>query len=156
MIWFDNRRLEKELVAGNVSDQDGSKYLLANMIVFVILPYFPGERYLNYSMTIIQFVVDIFITVLLVRVTFDINMNGDNKDYFKRFLGLYFVATIRLGFYIFIVLIIYELTSHFLEGLIVVAKIAKHIVLLILEIGTGITYYFMLKNSFRRVNHKVS
>jgi hypothetical protein len=79
MIWFDIKQLEKELVEGNLSDKEGFNYLLANMILFSLEPYFAGDHYHNYWLTSIQFVVDIFITVILVRATFDINTNGDNK-----------------------------------------------------------------------------
>jgi uncharacterized membrane protein HdeD (DUF308 family) len=154
MIWYDIKELEKQLVDGSLSEKEGFNYLLANMILFSVIPYLVGDRSDNYWLTLIQFVVDIFITVILVRATFDINNNGDNQDYFKRFLGLSFVTTVRLFIYLLIVLLILEIVMHFVDNAGVLDKNTKEIFWLLLEIATGIVYYFMLTNSFKRVNEK--
>jgi len=154
MIWFDIRQLEKKLVDGSLSDREGFNYLLANMLLFSITPYFVGERFQNYWLMIIQFVADIFITVLLVRATFDINKKGDSRDYFKRFFGLSFVATVRLFVYLLLVLLPIEIINFFADKSGVIDKNAKEIFMLLLEITTLIVYYYMVTNSFRRVNEK--
>jgi hypothetical protein len=154
MIWFDIKELEKQLVDGSLSERDGFNYLLANMILFSVIPYLAGDRSDDYWLTFIQFAVDIFITVILVRATFEINNNGDSQDYFKRFLGLSFVTTVRLFIYLLIVLLPLEIIMHFVDNAGVLDKNAKDILWLMLEIVTGIVYYFMLTSSFRRVNEK--
>ena len=45
MIWFDIKRLEKQMADGELSDKDGFNYLLANMIMFSLTPYLTGDRY---------------------------------------------------------------------------------------------------------------
>ena len=154
MIWFDIKQLEKQFVDGDISDKEGFNYLLANMVMFSLTPYLAGDRYQNYWLTFIQFVVDIFITVILIRATFDINTTGDNRDYFKRFLGLSFVTAIRLIVYIIIFLIPTTIIMYFVEKSGTVDKNSKNIFMLLLSIATAIVYYFMLTNSFRRVNEK--
>lgn len=154
MIWLNIKALEKQLVDGVLSEREGFNYLLANMILFSVIPYLVGDRSDNYWLIFIQFVVDIFITVILVRATFYINNSGDNRDYFKRFLGLSFVTTVRLFIYLLIVLLPLEIIMHFVGKAGVVDKNAKDIFWLLLEIATGIVYYFMLTGSFRRVNEK--
>jgi len=154
MIWFDIKQLEKELIAGNLSEKEGLNYLIANMILFSAIPYLASNRYQNPWLTFIQFAVDLLITVALVRATFRINTNGDNNHYFKRFLGLSFVTTVRLVVYLLIALIPVEIIIRFVEKTNSIDKNVNDIFMLLLEIGTGITYYFMLTKSFRRINEK--
>jgi hypothetical protein len=154
MIWFDIRQLERELVDGTLSEKQGFNYLLANAILFSAMPYLAGDHYQNHWLTSIQIVVDVFITGIIVRATFDINTRGDNKDYFKRFLSLSFVTTVRLFIYALIILIPPGVIMHFVERSVVVDKNVRDIFLLLLEIVMGIAFYFMLTSSFRRVNEK--
>jgi len=156
MIWFDIKKLEKELIDENLSDKEGFNYLLANMILFSVAPYIAVDRYENSWLTFVEVVITIFITVIMLRTTYDINLKGsENKDYFKRFLGLSFVSGVRLVVYVVVAAIPVGIFMALAGKLVTVDRGTKDILMLAMQIAIAIVYYFMLTNSFRRVNGEV-
>ncbi len=154
MIWFDIKQLEKGFINGNLTDKEGFNYLLANMVLFSLTPYLVGDRSENNWLLSIQFVVDIFITIMSVITTYRINTTGNDKDYLKRFLGLSFVITIRLFVYILIVLLPAGLIMHYVNKSGATDKNTNDIFWFFVQIFIIIIYYFLLTNSFRRVNER--
>ncbi len=152
MIWFDIKELEQGLKNGDLSDKAIFNYLLANLIMFSIVPYISSNDYTTKWLTAIEIVVVIAITIIGTKRTFDINSAGDNKDYFKRFLSLSFVTGIRLVVFVFIAAIPVGIIVYLVDKSIGENENVKDLFNLTLMAVVGIFYYFMLTNSFKRVS----
>lgn len=155
MIWFDIKELEKGLVNGEVSDKEVYNYLLASLIVMTVTSYLGSGDYSNKWLTFIEAIVSIFITFIMVKATFDINNNGDNRDYFKRFISLSFVSGIRLIAFALIAAIPIGIIMYFVKNSLGDNQNTKDIFNVFLVTIFGIAYYYILTNSFRRVNTKL-
>ena len=152
MIWFDIKELEQGLKNRDLSDKAIFNYLLANLIMFSIVPYISSNDYTTKWLIAIEIVVAIAITVIGTKRTFDINSAGDNKDYFKRFLSLSFVTGIRLVVFVFIAAIPVGIIVYLVDKSIGENENAKDLFNLTLMAVVGIFYYYMLTNSFKRVS----
>lgn len=154
MIWFDIKKLEKDLVNGEVSDKEGYNYLLVSMIAMTIVSYIGNEEYGNKWLLFIEAAIEIFLTVALLKLTFDLNSNGDKKDYFKRFISLSFVSGVRLIVFALIVSIPIGIIMFFVNKNFKDDQDTQDIYNLFLTTFFGIAYYFIFTSSFRRVHPK--
>lgn len=152
MIWFDIKELEQGLKNDTLSDKDIFNYLLANLIMYSIVPYVSSNDYTTKWLIAIEILVAVSITVLGTKRTFDINTAGDNKDYFKRFLSLSFVTGIRLLGFVCIAAIPVGIIVYLVDKNIGANENIKDFFDIALMAVVGILYYFMLTNSFRRVS----
>lgn len=153
MIWFNTKELEKQLIDGALSDKDSYYYLFTTFILFSLLPYLPDDDFIeaSYWFRVSLVIVDVGITAITIKETYKINQQGDSQDYLKRFLGLSFVNSIRLAVYLAPVFVVLELLDEYLNdntlyGYWHGARI------LFLTIASSVIFYFMLTNSFKRVN----
>jgi ABC-type spermidine/putrescine transport system permease subunit II len=85
-------------------------------------------------------------------MTFDINSAGDKKDYFGRFLSLSFVIGIRLSVFAIIIGTPTAIVFSLLDRNFDIDENLKDFLGLGLFTGFGILYYFILTNSFKKVN----
>ncbi len=156
MTWFDIRKLEKDLIEGNISEKEAFNYLLITMLILTIAPYLSDNDKTNTVIIMIELIFGIIITIMQLKNTFDINTNGNNKEYFKRYISLSFVSLIRLFVFgviaILPILIAIQILSTM--GLITYESI-EEIFELLITVSFGIAYYFMLTNSFKRVNGNI-
>ena len=152
MIWFDINELEQKLKNGDLSDKDIFNYLLANLIVYSILPYLSSNDYTIKWLIVIEIVIAIGITVVGTKRTFDINATGDNKDYFKRIISLSFVTGFRLLVFACVVAIPVALIVSLVDKTIIAFESMKDLFNLSFTTVAGILYYYMLTSSFRRVS----
>jgi hypothetical protein len=152
MIWFDLKELELKLRNGDLSNKDIFNYLLAGLLMESIFSYMKRDDYTSKWLVAIEIIIVIITTVVGMKRTFDINSTSDNKDYFKRYLSLSFVIGIRLVVFVFIAAIPIGIISYFVDKNIGVNQNMKDIFNLVIIAATGIFYYFMLINSFKRVS----
>jgi len=136
MIWFKVKKLEKGLADGNISDKEGFNYLLINLIMCSIVPYLSINDHKNKWLLILEVTTMVIMTVFGVKKTFDINENGDSKDFFKRFLSLSFVNGIRLVVFVAIAAIPLGIITYIFENTIGNNKNVKDICSLTLIIIT--------------------
>src|SRR5690606_1154287 len=153
MILFNIKKLENLLIAEKLTDKQAFNYLLTYLIISTIAASFTSDLPVWLEST--QFFVNLIVLIWGVRKTFEINREGDNKDYFKRIISLSFVAGIRVGVFALIILFIYNLIYEILNATGVISgKNPNYENLLILGgflIATGY-YYYILLSSFKRVN----
>lgn len=153
MILFNIKKLEKQLIAEKITDKHAFNYLLTYLIISTIAAAFTSDNPVWLEKT--QLIVNLVAIIWAVRKSFEINRKGDNRDYFKRFISLSFVAGIRVGVFAFIIVFIYNLINAILIATGVTGRIISyHEDILILGgflIATGF-YYFILLTSFKRVN----
>jgi hypothetical protein len=152
MIWFDIKELETGLKNGALSDKEIFNYLLANLILYSVVPYIGSNDYTTKWLIAIEIVIVIAITVIGTKKTFDINSAGDNKDYFKRFLSLSFVTGIRLLVLVCVVAIPIGIIAYFVDKNLGASENARDLFDIALTAVSGVLYYFMLINSFKRVS----
>lgn len=159
MIWFNIKKLEKRIKENEFSDKCAFKYFMAFAILHVILAY-SGLNEESY-ITLFEFLGIVGVTIWGTYSIFRINSSGDGKDFFKRFFALSWVVIIRLYVYaimIFIpLMIIYYLgvynSNSYFSGMV---ESKEDIIWMSYMIVFEIIYYLMLRNSFRRVSHKIS
>jgi hypothetical protein len=153
MIWFNTKELEKQLIDGALSDKDSYYYLFTTFILFSLLPYLPDEDFIeaSYWFRVSLVIVDVGITAITIKETNKINQQGDSQDYLKRFLSLSFVNSIRLAVYLAPVFVVLELLDDYLNDNTLYSYWHGACILL-LTIASSVIFYFMLTNSFKRVN----
>lgn len=153
MIWFNTKKLEKQLIDRALSDKDSYYYLFTSFILFSLLPYLPDEDFIeaSYWFRVSLVIVDVGITAITIKETYKINQQGDRQDYLKRFLSLSFVNSIRLAVYLAPVFVVLELLDDYLNDN-TLHSYWPRARILFLTIVSSVIFYFMLTNSFKRVN----
>lgn len=154
MIWFNIKELEKLITDGRMSDKLAFNYLLTYLVFSIVLGYLS-----NYDNPLwsewVHLIINLIAVIWGVRKTFEINQEGDNRDYFKRFISLSFVTGIRVAAFAFIVLFLFNLLTEIFDAtgiLFDVSSFQEEILILagfLLIIGF---YYHMLLTSFKRIN----
>jgi len=152
MIWFDIKELERKLKIGDVSEGTFFNYLLANLIIFSIFSYLSTNDYTVKWVIVVEIIIEIIVTVVGAKMTFDINSAGDKKDYLGRFLSLSFVIGLRLFAFAIIIGIPIALVFSLLNRNLDIDENLKDFLELGLVAGLSIFYYFMLTNSFKKVS----
>ena len=153
MIWFNIKELETRLKNGVLSDKEAFNYLLITLIFSSVVTYIGGSDNTNNWFIAIEILVSIVVTVIGTKKTFDINSAGDNKDYFKRFLSLSFVTGIRFLVLLIVLAIPVGTIVYFVDKNLDINENTKDLFNVALMAVCEIIYYFMLINSFKRLNH---
>jgi len=155
MTWFDIKKLETDLTEGNITEKDAFNYLLATMLLFTVLPYLSDNIPTSKMSSVIELVVGIIMTIVILKATFDINARGDNKEYLKRYISLSLVLFIRLMVYALLPSIGAVIIMKVLASIgVVVYEAMANIFIRSLSIVLVMAYYFMLTNSFKRINSR--
>jgi hypothetical protein len=156
MIWFDIIKLEKKLIDGDLSEKEGFNYVFALLIIAAIGRYMSSvaDDYENNWFLLVEAGVLISILTAQLIATFKINRNGDGKDFVKRYVCLAVVIRIRLAIYslaigvpVVIILAVAGKEMGILQNI-------KDFVKLVIPIILVTINYFMLTNSFKRVNNR--
>ena len=154
MILFDIKNLEKGLLSGAVNDKDVFNYLLVSTVLTASVAYLKVDTYNNIWLNVIEVAISIILTIVTLIVTFTINKDGDNKDYFRRYISLSFVVGVRLFVYGLLAAIPIGIAIYFLTKAIGEESNNSEIFKVLIMAGVFIVYYFMLTNSFKRINDK--
>ena len=158
MIWFKIKRLEKLLAHGELSDLIAFKYFLAHLLLLALVYNFPAN-----SVDVPVWSLYVKLIVVLVAISwgmgksFEINQNGDGKDYLKRVISLSLVASLK-SIVAFFILATFIATATLLG-----AKMGFYLPdfwnqilsLFIRFLLIGI-YYKILLSSFSRINTAVN
>lgn len=150
MIIYNIRKLENKLISDKVSDKEALNYLIANLLLWTICTCLGSEQ----SFQLKEFLELLVLGAILIyacKECYKINRSGDNKDFLKRFLALYFVLSIRLlGLLLFfgmIFIIFFQLINsyEFLNG--------EYFdwILDFLTIVIEVLFYNLLIRSFKRL-----
>lgn len=154
MIWFNIKELEKLIKDGKLSDKLVFNYLLTYLIFSVVAGY-PSNFDNPLWMEWVHLIISLIAVIWGVRKTFEINQEGNNQDYFKRFISLSFVTGIRVVVFALLVLFLFNLLTEILDATGVpfsLSSFQEEILKLagfLLVIGF---YYYMLLASFKRIN----
>lgn len=154
MIWFNIKELEKLITEGKMSDKLAFNYLLTSLVFSVISGYLSNYDTPLWSQWV-HLIISLIALIWGVRKTFEINQEGNDRDYFKRFISLSFVTGIRVAVLAFIVLFFFNLLTEIFDATGVPFTLSSfHEELLILAgflliIGF---YYHLLLGSFKRIN----
>ena len=97
MISFKIKKLEKELLAGKVSDLLTYKYLLSHLLLFALLNNSPGGGGDEDPLWApwVRLIIVLVAISWGIGKTFELNRAGDNRDYFKRLISLSLVSSLR-------------------------------------------------------------
>ena len=151
MIWINVKKLEAQLVKGEITDRLAFAYLLCHLVALSVRGHFVREEDLLWAVWA-HLLLGLGAMLWGLNRSFVINQQGDNRDYFKRFLSISFVAGLRsvliVGF-VFVCmdfLIAWWDSSFFQEEL---NRTLKFLAYYVCFLGY---FYYMLLRSFRRVN----
>ncbi|MGY5848557.1 hypothetical protein ACW6QP_14200 [Salegentibacter sp. HM20] len=154
MILFNFKELEKLLISGRLSDRLTFKYLFVNLIILNLVGYLPYESDRPWWSILMHISISLVAIIWGVRKTFEINHDGDNSDYFRRYISISFVAgvhTLVFGFLIVLVLTIIEkIVAHFISDSILHLYLESSNLLGFTLLN--IIYYYILIEFFKRVN----
>ena len=155
MIFYNIRELESKLIAKTISEKEIFNYFLFYVILATILTFPTGSEYNNPWIHWIDVTLDLLVTVIGIKLTWDTNSNGDNADYFKRFISLAFVNAIRIAIKIIAVLILlYLLIDLFLPETFLTG-LRQDLFEMTIGVIFHVVFYFRLNQSFTNVSgHK--
>ena len=157
MIWFKIKELEKELLAGKVSDLLTYKYLLSHLLLFALLNNYPGagEESDPFWALWIRLIIVLVAISWGIGKTFEINRAGDNRGYFKRLISLSLVSSLRT-------IVVFFVYAALMSTVILGADLLNFNLLddnlwgEIFELATYLlvllVYYYILISSFKRIN----
>ena len=154
MIWYNIKELENLLSHGKLSDKVAFNYLFIHIIFLTLTDYLPAGDDSIWAVWV-HLVISLVAVIWGVKQTFEINKNGDNRGYFKRFISLSFVAAIRTlvsGILFALILVIINLIGE--QYLIPPGQfpVWKEITELVLYALLTVYYFYTLITSFQRIN----
>lgn len=155
MVLYNIKELEKLLLEGKVSDRLAFNYLFIHLILFTLTAYIPQVGNDAAWSTWVHLLISLVAIIWGVRRTFEINRNGDNKDYFKRFISLSFVAGIRtivIGLIISLVLVVGTLIAEQFMASSAQFSLFKEVSELVAYALLNLVFFYILINSFKRIN----
>lgn len=156
MIWFNIKQLEKNLKDNAVSERETYMYLFVLLVISTIFSYVNDPEAPLQLTTWIELTLDVVLTVLTLKTTYDINAKGDNRDYVKRFMTLTMVIMIRLVVFAVPVMLVGLMTLQLLDHFNVLSlSNAKLYFDLAVTFSLGVAFYFMLTQSFKRINKTI-
>ncbi|MBN8649798.1 MAG: hypothetical protein J0L67_00110 [Cytophagales bacterium] len=157
MIWFDIKQLEKNLKTDAVSEKETFTYLFVLLLISTIFSYVNGQKTPLQLSNWIELTLDVVLTVLTLKTTYDINTKGDNRDYVKRFMALTTVIMIRLIVFAVPGALVGLTIIKILENTkLVTVSSLNNLFDLAMTFGLGVAYYFMLTQSFKRINSTIN
>ncbi|SOC81610.1 hypothetical protein SAMN06296241_3191 [Salinimicrobium sediminis] len=154
MIWYEIKELERLLITGKLSDKTAFNYLFVHLIFLTLADYLPKGDDPTWVVWVLLFI-SLAAVIWGVKKTYEINTGGDNRDYFKRFISLSFVAAIRtlvIGIlFAFILAIINLIAEHYVipPGQ---YSVWEEITQLFFYALLSVYYFYTLITSFRRIN----
>jgi hypothetical protein len=152
MIWFKLKELEQQLKARSVSEKTIFNYLLLQFVLNAILISIPFNKSPFDINKFIDLLIGVFATVLTMNKTYQINSEGDQMDYFQRFIALSFVCGIQGLLYVMILFIplgvILKIYDDYFSNVPQLMNILERTYI----IGIYAVFYYILINSFKRVN----
>lgn len=157
MIWYRIKELEKQLVAGNVSDLLIYKYLLSHLLLFALINNYPGvgEETDPLWAPWVRLIIVLMAIFWGIRKTFEINRAGDNRDYFKRLISLSLVSSLRtiVVFFVYAAIIstTFILAARF-SFTFLIEGFWSEIMELVNYLTILLVYYYILIGSFKRIN----
>ena len=153
MIWFDIKQLEKNLKDNAVSEKETFTYLFVLLLISTIFSYVNDQETPLQLTTWIELTLDVVLTVLTLKTTYDINAKGDNRDYVKRFMTLTMVIMIRLIVFAVPVMLVGLMTIQLLDHFNVLSLSSTKLYFdFVVTFSLGVALYFMLTQSFKRIN----
>lgn len=153
MIWLNLRKLEKQLINGEVSDKTAFSYLLTHTILITVAMKLVGNDDPAWAIWL-HLLINVSATIWGMKKTYEINQRGDNREYLKRFLSLSFVVGIQMillsvGLGIFLGMAALIAKSHYTFFLTTSAEVAMETGLLLILMAY---YYYNLLSAFKRIN----
>lgn len=153
MIWFNIKELERKLANDDFPDKLAFTYLLAFLLITLLVSFFPRSSSGITIINVFALLINLVVVIWGLSRTMEINNNGSNKDYLKRLLSLSFVTGARLIVYLILFSLVFKSLKFlpelnfpaFSEG---IGSYSKLIVSTMASVG----FYFMLINSFKRIN----
>ncbi|WP_037320751.1 hypothetical protein [Salegentibacter sp. Hel_I_6] len=156
MIWLNIKKLELKLLKNELTEHGAYQYLLTILIFITLATQLPGSFDFSSDLwRLLDFTLDVLITIGGTYILFAINSKGDNQDFLKRYFSLAFVHALRLAILLVILKLIYKIimfvvpidlwriVNEFATG--DVAEIIYNLII-------SLIFYFLLRGSFKRVN----
>ena len=154
MIWYNIKELENLLINGRLSDKTAFNYLFIHIIFLTLADYLPAGEDPTWVVWV-HLSISLIAVLWGVKKTYEINTTGDNRDYFKRFISLSFVAAIRtlvIGIlFVFILVIVNLVAEHYIipPGQF---SVWEEIAQLIFYALLSVYYFYTLITAFQRIN----
>jgi len=149
MIWFNIKKLEKQVASNKLTDKDGFQYLLAYLILTTIVVSFLTNTS-NPLVKLLTCVGTVGINIWGLNAANQLNAEIDSKDFLKRFLALNWVIGMRLIVASLVVALVSEIFFTASKPNLDEAS-ARGILGMVLSIGFSFVNYLLILKSFNRV-----
>lgn len=150
MTFFNIKKLESDLKLGNVCDKQGLYYLIVNTVVYSLSCYIVSNKRDFNLQFFIELSVVVAIILLGINKSYNINLKGDNLDFFKRFQAVLFVCGIRLIVFVLAITMVGLLLFPNI-GKVISTDIADAILIMV----PNVIFYNMIIMSFQRINNNI-
>ena len=147
MTFYNIKKLESNLKLGNVSEKEGLYYLVANTVIYSLSCYTVSNKRDYNLQFFMELLVVVAITILGINKSYNINLKGDNLDFFKRFQAVLFVCGIRLIVFALAITMVGLLLFPNIGNVISTDKADAILVIL-----PNVIFFYMLIMSFKRIN----
>ena len=155
MIWFKIKELEKLLVNEEVTDHLAFKYLLAHILLYSLIRHLPGSDEDLWWANYVHLGISLAAIIYGIGKTYEINLEGGNRDYFKRLISLSLVATLQtvVVFFLFSAFIVtVNLGAKTFGFTLIMSSFWEQVLKLVNYLLVIIVYYYILLTSFKRIN----
>ncbi len=162
MVWFQIKVLENKIKRNEFSDRECLNYLFCylflNALTLGVIK--PNSFYYDHWIVATRVIGYFAINMWGIFLTFKTNKSGDGRDYFKRFIAIYFVISLRLviWFAAITVLIIVIATiiigEHATQSFI--NSITNIWINMLSVLVLQLIVYLMMNNSFKRLSQNPS
>src|SRR5690606_4201594 len=151
MILFNINELETRLIKREVTDKLAFTYLLFHLVYMSVLGHLTGDEDPLWAIWA-HLALSIGTMLWGLNKTYEINQQGDNSDYFKRFLSLSFVAGLRSFLIIGLTGTLINMGIDSLDNSFFQDALKKELMELLGYSCFLIFFYYLLLRSFRRIN----
>jgi len=148
MIFINIKKLEAKVIQIELSIKEVVDYLIASSILAAILGFIRSLSGLKTGYVIIPIIAAV-IYIIGIKISFQINESNDGKDFFKRFIAIYWVNMIRVTLWYLLFGFIYVQVFSFTKDprLTSLAYITLNIIINLMLLRFNI-------NSFKRLKQK--
>ena len=151
MYWLKLSALESEIKLGELSDQKGISYLLANFIVFSIASINSTESLTTQDLGIelLGLIIQVLLIIVTIKQSYYIYAQKSNTGFVKSFLAVYWV----IGFRLFLITIFVIIVSTFIDHEWMKKHLDNTLGWVIIGLLLGIAFYVLTIQSFKRITN---
>lgn len=156
MIWLNLKKLERLLIQNKITESISYQYLLVFLVLITLTSNVSKtDDFSHYGWEISYIILELLITIVGTYLVFQVNSDGNNRDFLKRYFSLSFVNGLRLALFAVFIRLIFKITM-FIIPLDLWHSIndffGEDAGEFFFDLTLSVIFYVLLMASFKRVN----